>query len=84
MANEPGLNEEQRIARRQQNINSFRLQCLDFYITAADQLKLYLPLNSEILREAVFIDPAVALSKEARVDNLPDLTHLYRQFKVCK
>ncbi|KAK3933093.1 LOW QUALITY PROTEIN: Protein FAM200B [Frankliniella fusca] len=83
LPNDPGLSREQQALKREQDIKVFKLKCLDFYITAADQLKMYLPLNSDIMREAAFIDPALALSANARIDPLPELTHLIRQFKDC-
>lgn len=75
--------EDQMRAERARHIQTFRLRCLDYYVTAAKELTKYLPLKNEILREATFLEPKGALGiKKVREDILPDLSTLAQNFKV--
>ena len=59
---------------------TFRLKCLEFYRIAAEQMKARLP-RGQIFAEMAFLDPAIALSANARV-TLPSLDTLAANFKV--
>ncbi|KAE8746828.1 hypothetical protein FOCC_FOCC006465, partial [Frankliniella occidentalis] len=73
--------EEKRRARSDQDIKTFRLRCLDFYVTAAVELKKYLPVNNPVVQEAKFLDASTALSAAERQRDFPQLTNLTRNFK---
>ncbi|KAK3928053.1 CTP synthase [Frankliniella fusca] len=81
LPNDPGKSEIQLVQMRENEIKTFRLRCLDFYVTAAKEMKTYLPLSNKIVDEAKYIEPEVALSVEARTD-LPDLRNSLSNFKV--
>lgn len=73
---------EKRTERRSQDIKTFRLRCLEFYVTAAKELQKYLPLDNPLVKEAKFLDPAVALSGPERQGEFAYMPNLGRHFKV--
>ncbi|KAK3923982.1 Biorientation of chromosomes in cell division protein 1-like 1 [Frankliniella fusca] len=77
----PEITSEQRERKRNHDIRTFRLRCLDFYITAAKELQTYLPVRNEIIKEAKFLDPAIALSAAERQGDFAQLTNIVRRFK---
>ncbi|KAE8738254.1 hypothetical protein FOCC_FOCC016275 [Frankliniella occidentalis] len=78
----PGVSEAERRKMRDNDIKKFRLKCLEFYVTGANEMKKYFPLQNPVLDGARFIDPSIALSVEARSGDFPDLQVLYNHFHV--
>ncbi|XP_032690779.1 uncharacterized protein LOC116853718 isoform X2 [Odontomachus brunneus] len=55
--------------------------CLQFYITAMQEMLHRFPYNDEILRELKFLDPEIALHEENRV-LFPNLTNVAKRFGI--
>lgn len=61
-----------------------KLKCLDFYVTAVNEMLKYLPFNDVFLRGLKFIEPKFALSDEARgeIRDLTDIATVFGNFDV--
>lgn len=77
------MSREQLVLQRENEIKTFRFRCLDFYVTAAKEIKSRLPINKPMYKEMRFISPTVALSGDARME-LQNLPLLCRNFKVSQ
>lgn len=75
------MTQEELMERRENDLKTFRKKCLDFYTTAAQEMRKRLPLTNPLFQEAEFLDPANALSFEYRAKR-KDLRTLCGQFKV--
>lgn len=56
-------------------IQQVKLKCLDFYVSAIEEMIKRLPYNDDLLRNLNFLDFKIALSDEGR-SVVPDLTHI--------
>lgn len=60
----------------------FKEKCLNFYITAAQEIVKRLPLDNALIHELTLIDPNIALNLENRTDmnNFPFLISKFRKY----
>lgn len=70
-------------AQRSKDLKQFRINCLNFYVTAAQEMRHWLPSRKGIYKEIEFVDPQKALSHEVRAQEIKDLPELCATFKVC-
>lgn len=73
--------QEAAVKKKATDETTFRLKCLDFYTTAAKELRELVPLKDPFFEDLEFLEPQNALSFEYR-QHRGDLNRLCNQFKV--